>query len=381
MLHAVIMAGGSGTRFWPLSRTARPKQLLDLTGGRTMIQATVDRLGGLAPAERTWIITNRSLVQPIAEQLPQLATGRIVGEPCKRDTAPAVGLSAILVAAADPDATLVVMPSDHLIEPAAEFQRAIEQAAQIVEQQPETLVTFGIKPTYPADSFGYIERGSAVGNALRGVPALQGVPVLRGVPASGGREPPEAFAVARFREKPARSIAEQYLASGNFYWNSGIFVWKAKTILAALAKYEPAIHERLQAIAAAIGRPDFETTLDREFTAIRGKSIDFAVMEHYQPVVVIEAPFSWDDVGSWQSLARARGADEFGNTAVGKHLGIRTSGCVIRTTPDHLIVTLGLNNTIVVHTPDATLVADKSQEDAIREVVKALEERQWREYL
>jgi mannose-1-phosphate guanylyltransferase len=360
MLHAVIMAGGSGTRFWPLSRAACPKQLLDLAGGRTMIQATVDRLGALAPAERTWVITNRSLVAPIAEQLPQLGRGRLIGEPCKRDTAPAVGLSALLVAKSDPQATLVVMPSDHLIQPPDAFQAALRQAAALVEAAPETLVTFGIKPTYPADSFGYIERGSAVGNALRGVPAFQ---------------------VARFREKPARSIAEQYLASGNFYWNSGIFVWKAKTILAALAKYEPAICERLQAIGGAAGRPEFEATLDREFTAIRGKSIDFAVMEHYQPVVVIEAPFSWDDVGSWQALARARGVDEGGNTAVGKHLCIRTSGSIIRTTPDHLVVTLGLADTIVVHTPDATLVANKSQEDAIREVVKALEERGWRDYL
>jgi mannose-1-phosphate guanylyltransferase len=355
MLHAVIMAGGSGTRFWPLSRTARPKQLLDLAGGRTMIQATVDRLVGLAPADRTWIITNRSLVQPIAEQLPQLARQRIVGEPCKRDTAPAVGLSALLVSLGDPEATLIVMPSDHLIQPDAAFQAAIHQAVTIVEERPEALVTFGIKPTYPADSFGYIERGPRIQHA--------------------------AFQVARFREKPARSIAEEYLASGNFYWNSGIFVWKARTILAALAKYEPAIHDRLQAIGDAAGRPDFEAVLDREFTAIRGKSIDFAVMEHYQPVVVIEAPFTWDDVGSWQALARARGADEAGNTAVGKHLGIRTSGSIVRTTADHLIVTLGLKDTIVVHTPDATLVADKSQEEAIREVVKALEERSWREFL
>ncbi|HZN32962.1 MAG TPA: sugar phosphate nucleotidyltransferase [Pirellulaceae bacterium] len=361
MLHAVIMAGGSGTRFWPLSRMVRPKQLLDLAGGRTMIQATVDRLGNLAPAERTWIITNRSLASAIAEQLPQLARERIVGEPCKRDTAPAVGLSALLVAASDADATLVVMPSDHLIEPAAAFQAALQQAAAMVEERPQTLVTFGIKPTHPAESFGYIERGKA----------------------SGRREPPDsaAYEVARFREKPARSVAEQYLASGNFYWNSGIFVWKAKTILAALAKFEPAIYERLVAIGAAIGKPDFEPTLDREFTAIRGKSIDFAVMEHYQPVVVIEAPFTWDDVGSWQALARARGVDDAGNTAVGKHLGIRTSGSIIRTTPDHLIVTLGLKDTIVVHTEGATLVADKSQEEAIREVVKALEERGWREFL
>src|SRR5262245_20428670 len=239
MLHAVIMAGGSGTRFWPLSRSGRPKQLLDLTGGRTMIQATVDRLGDLAPAERTWVITNRSLTLPIAQQLPQLARERIVGEPCKRDTAPAVGLSALLVERHDADATLVVMPSDHLIEPAAAFQSALQQAAAIVEQRPETLVTFGIKPTHPAESFGYIERGS-VGNVPHGIPAYE---------------------VARFREKPARSIAEQYLASGNFYWNSGIFVWKAKTILAALAKYEPGIYERLQAIGAAIGKPDFEQIL------------------------------------------------------------------------------------------------------------------------
>jgi mannose-1-phosphate guanylyltransferase len=375
MLHAVIMAGGSGTRFWPLSRMARPKQLLDLAGGRTMLQMAVDRLGELVPAERTWIITNRSLVSPIAEQLPQLSRQRIVGEPCKRDTAPAVGLSALLVAQTDPDATLVVMPSDHLIQPDAAFQAAIQQAAAIVHERPETLVTFGIKPTYPAEAFGYIERGAASGGRELASGGRE--------PASGGRQPTEspAYQVARFREKPARSIAEQYLASGNFYWNSGIFVWKAQTILAALAKYEPAIYERLQAIGAAAGRPEFEQTLDREFTAIRGKSIDFAVMEHYQPVVVIEAPFTWDDVGSWQALARARGADEHGNTAVGKHLGIRTSGSIIRTTDDHLVVTLGLTGTIVVHTPDATLVADKSHEEAIREVVKALEDRGWREHL
>jgi mannose-1-phosphate guanylyltransferase len=360
MLHAVIMAGGSGTRFWPLSRTARPKQLLDLAGGRTMIQATVDRLGDLVPPERTWIITNRSLVKPIAEQLPQVAHERIVGEPCKRDTAPAVGLSALLVANVDPDATLVVMPSDHLIQPDAEFQAAIRQAVSIVDSRPETLVTFGIPPTYPAETFGYIERGEGSGFGVQG---------------SG------VFDVARFREKPARSIAEQYLAAGTFYWNSGIFVWKAKTILAALEMYEPQMHAHLQTIAGSIGKKDFAATLDREFTAIRGKSIDFAVMEHYQPVVVIEAPFTWDDVGSWQALSRSQGTDADGNTAIGKHLGIRTTGSIVRTTGEHLIVTLGLENTIVVHTPDATLVADKSQEEAIRDIVKELEARGWREFL
>jgi len=367
MLHAVIMAGGSGTRFWPLSRVARPKQLLDLIGGRTMIQATVDRLGELAAAERTWIITNRSLTLPIAEQLPELARERIVGEPCKRDTAPAVGLAAQFVLRDDPDATLVVMPADHLIQPPEAFQAAIRQAVALVDAQPETLVTFGIKPTYAAETFGYIERG----------PTRSQRSEIRGQDVNDAN----AFEVARFREKPARSIAEEYVASGKFYWNSGIFVWKARTILDAIALYEPEMHEYLRTIGAAIGQPNFASVLDRDFTAIRGKSIDFAVMERYQPVAVIEAPFKWDDVGSWQALARSVGVDSAGNAALGKHLGIRTTGSIVRSTNEHLVVTLGMKDCIVVHTPDATLVADKQQEEAIRDVVKALEERGWRDYL
>jgi mannose-1-phosphate guanylyltransferase len=373
MFHAVIMAGGTGTRFWPLSRAARPKQLLDLTGGRTMIQATVDRLQGLVTPDRTWIITNRSLLKPIVEQLPQLSPTQIVGEPCKRDTAPAIGLAALLVLRNDPDAVMAVMPSDHLIEPASAFQAAIQHATDLVNESAERLVTFGIKPTYPAESFGYIERGERLqagegpGTGDRGQET--------------GDTVPGAFEVKKFREKPAHSVAEEYFAAGNFYWNSGIFVWKAQTILDALRKYEPAMCDHLNTIAEQAGQPGFMQTFDREFSAIRGKSIDFAVMEHYQPVVVIEAPFIWDDVGSWQALARSLVSDESGNAILGKHLGIRTSDSIVRASDDHLVVTLGLKDTIVVHTADATLVADKQQEEAIREVVKALEERGWREYL
>jgi mannose-1-phosphate guanylyltransferase len=359
MLHAVIMAGGTGTRFWPLSRAARPKQLLDLAGGRTMIQATMERLGDLVTPDRTWVITNRSLIEPIAEQLPQLNRLKIVGEPCKRDTAPAIGLAALLVLAEDENATMVVMPADHLIQPEQAFQQAIRQAIAIVDEREETLVTFGIKPTYPAETFGYIERGQG----------------------TGGRGQGASYEVQKFREKPARSVAEEYLASGNFYWNSGIFVWKARTILDALARYEPTMCDHLEVIQNHVGKTEFAEVFDREFTAIRGKSIDFAVMEHYQPVVVIEAPFTWDDVGSWQALARNVGADAAGNTSIGKHVGIRTAGSIVRTSDDHLVVTLGMKDAIVVHTPDATLVAAKDQEEAIREVVKALEERDWKEYL
>jgi mannose-1-phosphate guanylyltransferase len=359
MLHAVIMAGGAGTRFWPLSRAATPKQLLRLAGDRTMIQSTVDRLQGLVSAEQILIVTNRSLVEPIRAQLPQLSSEQVLGEPCKRDTAPCIGLAAVLLGAVDSDATMIVMPADHLIRPAADFQTAIRQGVALVEQQPERIVTFGIPPTFPAETFGYIERGEAL-------PGLSGS---------------AAYRVARFREKPARTVAEEYLAAGNFYWNSGIFIWKAKTVLAALAEFEPEMHASLMNIAAALGKPGFETLLDREFSAIRPKSIDFAVLERYPSVVMLEAPFEWDDVGSWQALARTHQPDADGNTLTGKNLAIRTRGSIVRSTDDHLVVTLGLNDAIVVHTPDATLVANKHEEEAIREVVKAIQDRNWNEYL
>jgi mannose-1-phosphate guanylyltransferase len=354
------MAGGAGTRFWPLSRSATPKQLLKLVGSETMIQQTVSRLEGLVPGERLLIVTNQRLVEPMAKQLPQLSLSRILGEPCKRDTAPCIGLAALLVSRDDPDATMAVMPADHLISPPEAFRGALLQAVEFVEADPSRIVTFGIRPTYAAEIFGYIECGDPITTGKMGAAAYRGT---------------------RFREKPARSIAEQYLAAGNFFWNSGIFVWKAKTIIAALTEHEPQMMEHLQNIAAAWGTSTFQATFDREFTEIRGKSIDFAVMEHYPNIVVLKAPFAWDDVGSWQAIARTAGADSSGNTVQGKHVGIRTTGCIVRGEDDHLLVTLGLKDCVVVHTPDATLVAHKSEEEAIREVVKELESRGWRKYL
>ena len=357
MLHAVIMAGGAGTRFWPLSRAATPKQLLALVGGQTMIQQTVARLEGLVPAERLLIVTNRKLVEPMAVQLPQLDAARILGEPCKRDTAPCVGLAALLVGLQDPDATMAVMPADHLISPAESFRGALREAVELVENDPARIVTFGINPTYPAEIFGYIECGEQLAGS-------------------------HAYQATRFREKPARSVAEEYLRAGNFLWNSGIFVWKAKTILDALTQFEPQMMTHLHRIAAAWGRPNFGDVFDREFTEIRGKSIDFAVMEHYPHIAVLKAPFGWDDVGSWQAISRTAGVDPSGNTVqAAKHVGIRTTGTIVRSSNDHLVVTLGVNDHVVVHTPDATLVAHKSEEEAIREVVKELEARGWREFL
>lgn len=355
MLHVIIMAGGAGTRFWPASRAKLPKQLLDLVSDRTMIQATVDRARGLTSNDKLMVVTNESLVAAMREQLPELSAESILGEPCKRDTAPCVGLAAGLVRQRDEDATMLVMPADHVIKTTEKFHSAVNLASKLVDEDPRRIVTFGIRPTYPAESFGYIERGAA----------LQ----------------PDVFQVRMFREKPDLNTAKQYLADGTFYWNSGIFLWRAKTIDDALARYEPAMHQQLAQIVARHGHADFTSTFAREFAAIQGKSIDYAVMERYEHVVVVEAPFLWDDVGSWQALSRLRDRDDQGNTVLGKHLGLNTRGCIIRGEDEHLIVTLGMEDCIVVQTADATLVARKQDEESVRKLVELLRERGWDEYL
>ena len=359
MLHALIMAGGSGTRFWPASRNEMPKQLLRLAGNQTMIQATVRRLGGQIPAERILILTNQRLVDPLAAQLPELPAGSIIGEPCKRDTAPCVGLAAALIIHSDPAATMVVMPADHAIGPDEVFQQAIAEAAELVEEDPTRIVTFGIRPEYAAESFGYIERGQA----------------LRGA------GPAPTHHVRRFCEKPTAALAKQYVESEQYYWNSGIFIWKAQTILDALREFAPDIAGHIAEIGSTIGTPEFPAALQREFAAIRGKSIDYAVMEHHQNVMVIEAPFQWDDLGSWRSLARLHGTDDQSNTRLGRTLTVRTSNSILRSTDDHLIAAIGLDNMIVVHTPDATLVAHQDDEEAVRDIVKLIEKNGWDEYL
>ena len=365
MLHAVIMAGGSGTRFWPESVSQRPKQLLTLVGDRSLVQQSVDRLSGFVPADRVLIVTNQKLVDAIGSQLPELPRASIIGEPCKRDTAPCIGLAAMLVMMrhSDPEATMLVMPSDHVIQDVAAFQQAVRLAEQLVAESPSRIVTFGVRPTYPAESFGYIERGERIAPPKE----VSGAPVYR---------------VRQFKEKPKADVARQYVESGNFYWNSGIFVWKAATILDALEEHQPELAAHLERIAETefVG-PDYLEVLNREFMAIRSVSIDYAVMEKAEDVVVIEAPFDWDDVGSWQAIARLGGTDADGNTIAAKHVGLRTTGSVVRASDNHLVVTLGIKDCIVVHTPQATLVANKHDEESIRQLVKLMEEQGLEEYL
>jgi mannose-1-phosphate guanylyltransferase len=319
----------------------------------------------LVPQDRQLILTNKRLVQTIREQLPELPAAAIVGEPCKRDTAPCIGLAAMLVSRDDPDAIMAVMPADHVIHPAERFRAAISQAVSLLDSAPRRIVTFGIKPTYPAEIFGYIHRGERLREGK--------------APAESRTAP--VYRVQKFKEKPDLATAKKYLDSGEYYWNGGIFVWHARTILDALGDRQPAMIGHLEAIVKAWDTKEREAVLDREFTAIEPISIDYAVMEHATDVAVIEAPFEWDDLGGWQSLARIVGEDSNANAIVGKHLGLDTSGAIVRTSNEHLVVTLGIQDVIIVHTPNATLVANKHSEEQIRQVVKRLEELGWSEYL
>lgn len=359
MLHAVIMAGGSGTRFWPASRVNYPKQLLRMVGNETMLQSTFSRLAGLVSPEHTLIMTNGQLVDAVRQQLPGIPPEQVMGEPSKRDTAACIGLAASLIKNADPNGVMLVLPADHVIKTQQQFQDCMRNGMKLIEQSPDLIVTFGIRPTYPAESFGYIQRGATLKETQAGA----------------------AFQVASFREKPDRHTAEKYLQAGTYYWNSGIFMWRAQTVLDALRHFEPAMMHHLDIIASSIGEPRFMTTLHREFNQIEGKSIDYAVMERYDKVSVIEVPFSWDDVGSWQAIGRLTPPDEQGNCVQGKFLPIESQRMIVFGDPEHLIVTIGMQDTIVVHTPNATLVAPKSEEERVREVVKQLQARGWDKYL
>lgn len=367
MLYAVIMAGGAGTRLWPESRRDWPKQLLRIRAGRTMIQATVDRLGDLVPPGRVLIATTERLAGKIQQQLTQLPRESMLCEPCPRNTAPCIGLAAIRIMREDPGATMAVMPADHIIEQEEAFQGALRFAEALVQEQPERLVTFGIRPTYPAESFGYIEGGKPLNSEA----------------SASFDNPPAVYNVKQFHEKPDAEAARRYLEAGTFSWNAGIFVWKARTIWDALARYEPKMFEHLGRIADTVDTPQFPEVLDDEFARIEGKSIDYAVMERYPEVVVIEAPFDWDDVGSWRSLERLQEPDEHGNLIdAARHVAIDAEGAIVRAgDPNHVVVLMGVKDLIVIVTPDATLVAHKDNEESIRQVIEELKDRGWQQYL
>lgn len=363
MLYLVIMAGGSGTRFWPESRRARPKQFLTLARDRSLLQQAADRCRPWIPNDRIFVVTNAAHAAETRRQLPELSSRQVVLEPCGRNTAPCIGLAAMLVCRQDPEATLLVTPADHLIRPEIEFRATVKRAAALLDDHPRASVLMGVPPTYPATGYGYIERGAPVDG-------------------SG------AFLVQSFREKPTREAAREFLTTGQYYWNAGIFLWRAGHILELLREFQPEIHARLMRLEAAAGTSQWDAALADVFSGMPSISIDYGVLEpstaqrdHGDRVFVVPASFEWDDVGSWQALPRVLGTDAQQNTIGGTHCGIDTTGCVIRTSSDHLVATVGVSNLVIVHTPDATLIAPRDDENAIRQLVALLEERGYGRFL
>ena len=351
MLHPVIMAGGSGTRFWPRSRRSWPKQLIQITGKETMIQQTVNRLLTDLPAESLMIITNGEQAEAMRKQLPLLKAEQVVAEPCGRDTAACIGLAAFIIRKSDPDGVMAVLSADHLISPPEEMTRCIREGARIASDH-AALVTFGIKPTGPRVEYGYIRRGEALTGAKN-----------RGL---------SAFKIAEFKEKPDRAQAEQFMSTGEYYWNSGNFVWRVSDIVEAIRRYLPELYEGLEKIEAALGTPEQDAIMADEYPRLPRISIDYGVMERSPNAAVVEATFEWDDVGSWESIARHYPADEHGNVVTAEHMGIDTGRCILVGGEGHLLATLGVRDLIIVHTPDATLVCDRSRAPEVKELVNLI---------
>lgn len=347
-IYALILAGGSGQRFWPASRDRLPKQLLRLFDDKSMLEQTVARLDGLVPKENILILTNHVQLEGVRAALPDFPVENIVAEPEKRDTAPAIALAVGWVAARDPQATMMVLPSDHLIQDRAQFQRTLRTACTAA-QESGALVTIGIKPTWPCPSYGYIERG-----ARFELKQDTGVPV---------------FDVVRFREKPNTELAEQFLAQGNFTWNAGMFFWTLPTVRQNLAKHCPELSAFIDALQTS---NDLAATVSAQFTTLPKLSIDYALMERAPRVLNVEACFDWDDVGNWTSVGSYLQKDEQGN-AHNCALSQLDSGnnLVFSQTPQHIAL-LGVSDLMVIATGDALLVAHRSQAERLKKLVDGL---------
>src|SRR3954447_17310804 len=354
------MAGGSGTRLWPLSRAERPKQLLDVVasdGGaaHSLLVEAFDRLRAVLPAECIWVCTAARYGDQVAAALPELQADRLILEPEARDTANAVGLAAALVEDVDPGAELAVVSADHVIRPVERFAAVLETAYDALAVRPDALVTLGVTPTSPATGFGYVQRGAPT-------------------------EVPGVAEVASFREKPDRATAERYLASGEYLWNSGMFVWRAQTVLDALDDHLPATAEGLRRIVAAPRGVQRDAVLAEVFPGLTKISVDYAVLEPAaaEPgrVTVVDLDVDWLDVGSWPALAHTLSLDDAGNATRGLTVLLDSSGNVVLSDdPDHLVALVGVTDSVVVHTADVTMVCPVSAAERVKQLLAAAEER------
>ncbi len=362
MDYAVIMAGGTGKRLWPLSREKRPKQVLKLIGGKTLLRSCFDRLTGIFDDRNIIVLTNAGYADTVRENLPELPYGNVIAEPAVRDTAGAIGLAATVLCKYDPDASMAVVTADQIIEPAPVFQQAMTDALAFVNANPESMLTFGIKPTFASTQLGYIQLGQS---------------------SSCDKCESEIFQVDSFSEKPDAITAAKYLTEGNYAWNSGMFVWKAKTVLDSLTTHLPATKQPLQQIQLDWDGPRQDETLRECFLKLPKISIDYAVMEKADSVFAIKLDCKWLDMGSFAALADIISSDDNENIVVaGSSEVVDSSNNIIVTEDkDHLIAVIGLENTVVAHTPDATLVCPIDQTERLKELIELIRSHGGQKYL
>lgn len=352
--YAVIMAGGVGSRFWPSSRAATPKQLLDLTGsGRTMIAATAERLQPDVPPERVFVVTGRVTLDAVRAALPDLPPGNVLAEPQGRNTAPCIGWAAVHVARRDPAGVLAVMPSDHLVADRAAFMAAVRTA--VGAARGGALVTFGITPDRPETGFGYIEMGDEVAPGVR--------------------------RAVRFVEKPDLATAEQYLAAGNFAWNSGMFFFEAERILGEIARQMPELKSGLDEIGAAIGTDAQDQVVERVFPTLPSESVDYGIMEGASGILCVPASFGWSDLGSWAAAYDLSPRDAQDNAIDADAIAVGSRGCLVRAPADKLVALVGVEDLVVVDTGDSLLVCKRDRAQDVKKVVNELKQRGRRDLL
>lgn len=365
-VYIVIMAGGSGTRFWPLSREAMPKQLLRIDGDKTLIQQTIGRVNPLIPSDRIFIVTNENHAEQIRFQVPEIKKENYIIEPAARNTAAAIGLAAVHIKRRNPDAIIGVLSADHVIKDNDLFRNILNDAFKVAAM--DYLVTIGLKPTRPETGYGYIETGEAI-------------EISSQKPDVSGRTSDfSVFTVKRFVEKPDIETAVRYLHDGHFLWNSGMFVWKTRRILEEIERYMPVLSQRLKEIESSIGKEDEGAVTGRMFSDLESVSIDYGVMEKSGSVAVIPADFAWNDVGSWTALDDISQRDERGNVIVGNITDIGSRNSIIYAS-NRLVATIGLQDMVIVDTEDATLVCRKDRAQDVKKIVEKLKKRGAEEYM
>ncbi len=358
-VYAVIMAGGVGSRFWPRSRERSPKQFQEILGSGTMIQNTFQRISPLVDAEHTLIVTNRQHRELVLSQLPGIPKQNVLGEPVGRNTAPCIGLAAQWIRREDPEGVMVVLPSDHLIRTPDVFLKAVERGVRVAREQ-NALVTIGISPTHPETGYGYIQFNDG--------------------PANNPYHAEGVYRVRTFAEKPNYETAMRFLKSGDFLWNSGMFVWKASVILDELARHMPEMCEQLSHVVPAMGTPGFDAALELAYGVIRGTSIDYGVMEKASNVFVVRGEFGWSDVGSWDEVVRLTPVDGQGNVHKGTVVSKDANGNYVDA-GDRVVATIGVDDLVVVATDDAVLVCRKGRSQDVKEIVDYLRRKQMNDLL